>query len=196
MKKPKLDHPYVGRGGVKLAQALADFKIEAKGRTVLDVGASTGGFTDCLLQNGAVKVYAIDIGYGQLAWKLRQDPRVVVVERTNARYLTPEKLYKGNNTANLAVIDVSFIGLSKILPAVYNLLAAPAAVIALVKPQFEAGPKKVGKGGVVRDEAVRQEVIERVQREAAAIGFKIKGLTQSPITGADGNVEFFLYLSK
>lgn len=196
MKKKPLDHPYVSRGGVKLAQALKDFKIEVKGRTVLDVGASTGGFTDCLLQNGAARAYTIDVGYGQLAWKLRQDPRVVVVERTNARYLTPEKLYDGKPQADLAVIDVSFIGLSKILPAVYNLLAAPAEVIALVKPQFEAGPKKVGKGGIVRDEAVRQEVIVRVKAAAEAIGFKAKEIIQSPITGADGNVEFFLYLSK
>lgn len=206
-KKKKLDHPFVGRGGVKLEKALAEFSLDVKDRIAIDVGASTGGFTDCLLQNGAAKVYAIDVGYGQLAWKLRKDPRVVVVERTNARYLTPEALYARKlkvesrelivgEKANVAVIDVSFIGLAKILPAVYNLLTDQAEVIALIKPQFEAGPDKVGRGGIVRDEKVREEVVARVKAEAEAIGFKVKGITESPITGGDGNIEYLLYLSK
>jgi 23S rRNA (cytidine1920-2'-O)/16S rRNA (cytidine1409-2'-O)-methyltransferase len=190
-------HPYVSRGGVKLELALKEFGIKVKDKIVLDVGSSTGGFTDCLLQHGAKKVYAVDVGYGQLAWKLRQDPRVKVVERTNARYLTGEKLYKGEiEKAQVATIDVSFISLSKVLPAVYNLLADKASVIALIKPQFEARREQVGKGGIVKDNNVHQEVIEKVKAEAEAIGFEAKGIIQSPITGADGNVEFLIYLIK
>ncbi|MFA6169991.1 MAG: TlyA family RNA methyltransferase [Candidatus Margulisiibacteriota bacterium] len=188
-------HPYVGRGGLKLAGALDHFQIDVTGRTALDVGASTGGFTDCLLQRGAAKVFAVDVGYGQLAWKLRQDPRVVTLERENIRDLAPEKLEPGP-LPNLAVIDVSFISLGKVLPAVYNLLAERAEVVALIKPQFEARREQVGAGGIVRDEAVRQEVVARVKMEAEAIGFKAKGVINSPIEGADGNVEFLIHLEK
>ncbi len=189
-------HPYVGRGGVKLAKALKEFKMNVEGKVAIDVGASTGGFTDCLLQNGANFVYAVDVGYGQLAWKLRQDPRVKVLERTNARNLTLQDLGLGTSNIALAVIDVSFISLAKILPAVYNLLTDQAEVIALIKPQFEARREQVGKGGIVKDKKVRQEVVERARREAEAIGFKAQGIIESPIKGADGNVEFLLFLKK
>ena len=194
-------HPYVSRGGVKLEGSLFEFNIIVKGKVALDIGASTGGFTDCLLQQDAAKVYAIDVGYGQLAWKLRQDERVIVIERTNVRHLTPEKLkakipHSELRTPNLAVIDVSFISLSQILPAVYNLLADEAEVIALIKPQFEAKREEVGKGGIVRSEGVRSSVIEKVKASAEEVGFNVKGVVQSPITGADGNVEFFVYLLK
>lgn len=191
-------HPYVGRGGLKLAKALTEFGIDVAGRTALDIGASTGGFTDCLLQGGAALVYAVDVGYGQLDWKLRNDPRVIVFEKTNVRYLTPERLYaeKRSGAADLAVIDVSFISLSKVLPVVYNLLAVRAEAVALIKPQFEARREQVGRGGIVREEAVRQEVVEKVRRSAAEAGFAVEGLSESPITGADGNVEFLIYLQK
>lgn len=189
-------HPFVSRGGVKLEKALNEFPIDVAGRTALDVGASTGGFTDCLLQRGAAKVYAVDVGYGQLDWKLRNDPRVAVIERTNARNLTPGDLVPQSVPPTLAVIDVSFISLSKILPAVYNLLADKAEIIALIKPQFEAGKGKVGRGGVVRDEAVRQEVIAKVKTGAEGLGLKTKGLVQSPIEGADGNIEYLIWLGK
>lgn len=193
--------PYVSRGGLKLEKALKEFKVKVKDRICIDVGASTGGFTDCLLQHGAQKVYAVDVGYGQLAWKLRQDPRVIVIERTNIRYLTLDEFMKKIPSSefripNFAIIDVSFISLSKVLPAVYNLLSDKAEVIALIKPQFEARREQVGKGGIVKDEKVHQEVIEKVKAEAEAIGFEAKGVIQSPITGADGNVEFFVYLLK
>ena len=194
-------HPFVSRGGVKLERALKEFEIKVKEKIALDVGASTGGFTDCLLQHGAAKVYAVDVGYGQLAWKLRQDKRVVPVERVNIRYLTLDELAKkipGSRflISNFAVIDVSFISLSKVLPAVYNLLGEKGEVLALIKPQFEAKREQVGKGGIVKDEKVHQEVIEKVKVEAEAIGFKAKGVIRSPITGADGNIEFFIYLQK
>lgn len=201
--KKRLDqlHSYVSRGGVKLEHALKKFKVNVKGKVAIDVGASTGGFTDCLLQHGAAKVYAVDVGYGQLAWKLRQDPRVIPVERTNIRYLTLEKFSKkfpvsSSQFPNLSTIDVSFISLTKVLPAVYNLLTDKAEVIALIKPQFEARREQVGKGGVVRDKKVHKEVIEKVKMSAEEIGFTVKGVTESPITGADGNVEFFIYLAK
>jgi 23S rRNA (cytidine1920-2'-O)/16S rRNA (cytidine1409-2'-O)-methyltransferase len=192
---------YVSRGGFKLAKALQEFSIEVKNKIVIDVGASTGGFTDCLLQNGAAKVYTVDVNYGQLAWQLRQDPRVKVFERTNIRYLTLDKLIRTANsklpTPNLAVIDVSFISLSKVLPVVYNLLTEEGDVIALIKPQFEARRAEVAKGGVVKDEQVRREVIERVKNCAVEGGFQIGGLIESPITGAvAGNVEYLLYLTK
>ncbi len=194
-------NPYVSRGGLKLEKALKEFQVQVAGRAALDIGASTGGFTDCLLQAGAAQVYAIDVGYGQLDWKLRNDPRVVVIERTNVRYLTPEK-FKDRVSAvefrvpDLAVIDVSFISLSKILPVVYNLLAPEAEVIALIKPQFEAGRGEVGKGGIVRDETVRQAVIEKVKGSAIEAGFRVGGLIESPIKGADGNVEYLIYFEK
>jgi len=194
-------HPFVGRGGVKLAHALKEFNIDVTGRTALDVGASTGGFTDCLLQNGAAKIYAIDVGYGQLDWKLRNDLRVVVLERTNIKHFTWDEIKKATpqsefRTPNLAVIDVSFISLSKVLPAVYNLLSDEAEVVALIKPQFEAKREQVGKGGIVRSDEVRNEVVEKVKTAAEVIGFKVRGLTQSPIEGTDGNVEFLVHLIK
>lgn len=189
-------HPYVGRGGVKLEGALKEFELDVKGKIALDVGASTGGFTDCLLQNGVEKVYAVDVGHGQLDWKLRNDPRVKVFERINARNLTLKDLGLTTSNISLAVIDVSFISLSKILPAVYNLLTSGAGVVALIKPQFEAKREQVGKGGIIRDERVRREVVEQAKAEAEALGFETVGIIQSPITGADGNVEFFIYLKK
>jgi 23S rRNA (cytidine1920-2'-O)/16S rRNA (cytidine1409-2'-O)-methyltransferase len=193
--------PYVGRGGIKLEHALKVFNLKVKGKVALDVGASTGGFTDCLLQHGVKKVYAVDVGYGQLAWKLRQDPRVVPIERTNVRYLTLEELKKkvGEEkfqTPNFATIDVSFISLTKVLPAVYKLLAKKAQVLALVKPQFEAPKEKVGKGGIVKEEEVRHSAVEKVKTFAETLGFKARGTVPSPITGAEGNVEIFLYLTK
>lgn len=194
--KKKDRGPYVSRGGVKLEHALKEFGIEVKGRTTMDVGASTGGFTDCLLQHGAAKVYAVDVGYGILDWKLRQDPRVKVSERTNVRYLNLEGLGLRTSDIGLATIDVSFISLSKVLPPVYNLLAEKADVIALIKPQFEAKREQVERGGIIRDEAVRQEVIGKVKQAAEALGFKSRGIIKSPIEGADGNVEYLIWLSK
>ncbi|MFH1387543.1 MAG: TlyA family RNA methyltransferase [bacterium] len=194
---------YASRGGFKLEHALKEFKIDVKDKVVLDIGASHGGFTDCLLQHGAAKVYAVDVAYGIFDWKLRNDPRVVVMERTNARYLTAEDLIKKEKTPNsqlrtpnFAAIDVSFISLDKILPVVEKLLVGRGEVIALVKPQFEAQREEVGRGGIVRDEGVREKVIERIKAKAQAIGFKVKGITPSPIEGAKGNVEYLLYLAK
>lgn len=183
--------PYVSRGGLKLAHALETFGLDVKGKVCLDVGASTGGFTDCLLQHGAARVYAVDVGYGQLDWRLRQDPRVVVLEKTNIRYLEtlPE-------SPNLAVVDVSFISLRLVLPVVWRLIAPGAQVVALVKPQFEVGKGQVGKGGVVRDPAVRQAALEDLAAWAAAQGWQVQGRTTSPIKGPAGNVEFFLLLAK
>jgi 23S rRNA (cytidine1920-2'-O)/16S rRNA (cytidine1409-2'-O)-methyltransferase len=183
--------PFVSRGGLKLQAALEAFEIEATGLVCADVGASTGGFTDCLLQRGAARVYAIDVGYGQLDWKLRRDSRVVVLERTNARYLTslPEPIA-------LAVIDVSFISLALILPAVMNWLAAEGQVVPLVKPQFEAGREQVGKGGVVRDAAIHADVLQRVLSWANAHGLTPLGVMQSPLTGPAGNVEFLAHLRR
>jgi 23S rRNA (cytidine1920-2'-O)/16S rRNA (cytidine1409-2'-O)-methyltransferase len=180
--------PYVSRGGLKLAAALDTFDARVAGAVCADVGASTGGFTDCLLQRGAARVYAIDVGYGQLAWKLRQDERVVVMERTNARYLEslPEPV-------RVVTIDASFISLGLLLPAVVRWLAPGADVIPLVKPQFEAGRGQVGKGGVVRDIAVHRQVLEQVAGYAAAQGLSVWGLIRSPITGPAGNVEFLMH---
>jgi 23S rRNA (cytidine1920-2'-O)/16S rRNA (cytidine1409-2'-O)-methyltransferase len=177
--------PYVSRGGFKLAAALDAFALDVNGRTVADVGASTGGFTDCLLQRGAARVYAIDVGYGQLAWKLRQHPQVVVMDRTNARYLQqlPELV-------DLVTIDVSFISLKLILPAVMGWLRGDGRIVALVKPQFEAGREQVGKGGVVRDPAVHRAVLEGITAWASAQGLALTGLIRSPVTGPAGNVEF------
>lgn len=185
------DLPYVSRGGLKLEKALDAFAIDPAGRVCLDAGASTGGFTDCLLQRGAARVYAVDVGYGQLAWSLRQDPRVVVLERTNARHLTRREVPE---PIDLAALDVSFISLLKILPAVANLLRPGGTVVALVKPQFEAGPEQVGKKGVVRDPAVHREVLERVLAGAESLGFVVRGLTHSPVRGEEGNVEFLAWL--
>jgi 23S rRNA (cytidine1920-2'-O)/16S rRNA (cytidine1409-2'-O)-methyltransferase len=181
--------PYVSRGGLKLAAALDTFDVPVSGAVCADVGASTGGFTDCLLQRGAARVYAIDVGYGQLAWKLRQDERVVVMERTNARYLDmlPELV-------QIVTIDVSFISLSLLLSSVVRWLDYGADVVPLVKPQFEAGREQVGKGGVVRDPAVHRQVLEEVAGYATARGLAVHGLIRSPITGPAGNVEFLMHL--
>lgn len=181
--------PYVGRGGFKLAGALETFAIGVNGRVCADVGACTGGFTDVLLQNGAARVYALDVGYGQLDWKLRNDERVVVMERTNARYV--EALAE---PVHFVCIDVSFISLKLILPAVQMWLAAEADVVALIKPQFEAGRKQVGKGGIVKDTAVHREVLQDVLTWAQENGWRVAGLTRSSIEGADGNVEFLVWL--
>lgn len=185
--------PYVSRGGLKLEKALKVFSISMDNKVVADIGASTGGFTDCSLQNGARKVYAIDVGYGQLAWSLRTDERVVNMERTNVRYLDesslPEKI-------EIATIDVAFISLDKVLPAVKRILSSDACVMALIKPQFEAGKEKVGKKGVVRDSKVHEEVIEKVVAMAKAEGFGIGGLDYSPIKGPEGNIEYLLFLTQ
>ena len=179
--------PYVSRGGLKLVAALAHFQVEVAGFTCLDVGASTGGFTDCLLQRGAVKVVALDVGHGQLAWKIRQDARVEVREHVNARFLQPEDFY---DKFDLAVCDVSFISLRLILPALPPLLKRPAHIITLIKPQFEVGREEVGKGGIVRDEAAQLRVVGEITTFAATVGLQARGVTDSPILGQDGNREF------
>ena len=187
------DIPFVSRGGLKLLKALETFDITLDGKITADIGASTGGFTDCMLQHGAVKVFAIDVGYGQLDWKLRNDPRVVVMERTNIRHVTADML---SDPIEFASIDVSFISLDKVLPAVFNLLEKNAQLVALIKPQFEAGRELVGKHGVVRDPNVHSDVIERVIDSAQTIGFGVCGLTFSPIKGPEGNIEYLIRLSK
>jgi 23S rRNA (cytidine1920-2'-O)/16S rRNA (cytidine1409-2'-O)-methyltransferase len=181
---------YVSRGGLKLEQALERFGVEVAGKVAADVGASTGGFTDCLLQRGAVRVYAIDVGYGQLAWRLRQDPRVVVCERTNIRHLGGV-----SEEVDLATIDVSFISLTLVWPHVVNLLQPQGEIVALIKPQFEAGREQVGKGGVVRDPAVHRQVLEKVIGDALGEGLRLRGLTVSPLKGPAGNVEFFAHFT-
>jgi 23S rRNA (cytidine1920-2'-O)/16S rRNA (cytidine1409-2'-O)-methyltransferase len=185
------DHPYVGRGGIKLAHALDAFAIDVAGRRALDIGASTGGFTDVLLQRGAASVVALDVGHGQLDWRLRNDPRVIVREGVNARAMTGDDV---PHPVDLVTIDVAFISLRHIIPALSTVLAPRAEVIALVKPQFEAGREQVGKGGVVRDPAVHEAVLTQVTSAAAASGFQRLAMTPSPITGAEGNREFFLHL--
>jgi 23S rRNA (cytidine1920-2'-O)/16S rRNA (cytidine1409-2'-O)-methyltransferase len=182
--------PYVSRGGLKLEAALREFSIDVTGMTALDVGASTGGFTDCLLQHGATKVYAVDVGYGQMAWKIRQDPRVVVIERVNIRELD-HALVK--EWIDVVVIDVSFISLEKVIPPVIRFLKPGAAIVALIKPQFEVGKGQVGKGGIVRDEATRDKAVARVRMFVQDQGFEVKGILPSPITGQDGNVEYLLH---
>ena len=184
---------YVSRGGLKLEKAMAEFPISLSGLVCMDVGASTGGFTDCMLQNGAKKVYAVDVGYGQLAWSLRTDPRVVNLERTNARYLSQEQVPE---PIDFFSVDVSFISLSLILPAVRPLLSENARAVCLIKPQFEAGREKVGKKGVVRDPAVHQEVIEKVLGFALENGYSVLGLTFSPVKGPEGNIEYLAYLQR
>ena len=184
---------FVSRGGKKIEKALGHFGIDPAGLVCMDIGASTGGFTDCLLQRGAVKVYSIDVGYGQLAWSLRQDPRVKCMERTNIRYVTADML---EETPDLAVIDVSFISLKLVLPVVYGLLADSGRVACLIKPQFEAGKGKVGKKGVVREVSIHQEVLEGFVVNAHEAGFHVLDLTFSPIKGPEGNIEFLGYLSK
>lgn len=190
------EHPYVGRGGLKLAHALDVFGISIEGRTALDIGASTGGFSDVLLQRGARLVVALDVGHGQLDWKLRSDPRVIAIERVNARTLTADQLPPESLPVQIATLDVSFISLRLILPVLPPLLAGDADVVALVKPQFEAGRSEVGKGGIVRDETVHARVIDEVTAAASALGLFRIGLTESPITGMDGNREFLIHLRK
>ncbi len=185
-------HRYVSRGGLKLEEAFRIFPVKTEGRIMLDIGASTGGFTDCALQNGVGLVYAVDVSYGELAWKLRQDPRVVVLERTNFRYLQPERLTKGR--PDLAAIDVSFISLSRILPNLKNLLQPGGEVIALVKPQFEADREQVGEKGVVKDPEIHRKVLSKFVDLAHHEGFQVMGLAPSPIQGAEGNIEFLGYL--
>lgn len=186
--------PYVSRGGLKLEKALRVFPISLTGKVCMDIGASTGGFTDCMLQNGAAMVYSIDVGYGQLDWKLRNDPRVVCMEKTNFRYMKPEDL-KGP-VPQFASVDVSFISLSKILPPARDILPAGAQMVCLIKPQFEAGRDKVGKKGVVRDPKVHEEVIRAAVQTAEADGFALLGLDFSPIRGPEGNIEYLMYIRK
>jgi len=183
----------VSRGGLKLARALDEFGLEVADLVAIDVGASTGGFTDCLLQRGARKVYAVDVGYGQLAWKLRQDCRVVNLEKTNIRYLEPEALAE---SPDLAVIDASFISLDKVLPPTLRLVRDGGAVVALIKPQFEVGKGEVGKGGVVRDENKHRDVVANVVALAESLGLEVCGVTESPILGPKGNREFLIHLRK
>ena len=183
--------PYVSRGGLKLEKALKNFDVSVKGKTCTDVGSSTGGFTDCMLQNGAVKVFAIDVGRGQLDWKLRQDDRVVCMEKTNIRYVTPEEI---PDRIQFVSIDVSFISLTKVLGPVKALMEPDGEVVCLIKPQFEAGREKVGKKGVVREKSVHLEVIEMVASFAGSIGFEALHLEFSPIKGPEGNIEYLLHL--
>ena len=187
------DLPYVSRGGLKLERAIQVFGVQLQGKTAADIGASTGGFTDCMLQNGAAKVYAIDVGYGQLAWKLRTDARFVNMERTNIRYVTPKDI---GQLLDFASIDVAFISLDKVLPVAWQLLSETGEVLALIKPQFEAGREHVGKKGVVRDPAVHEAVIHKVVLLARTLGFITRALTFSPVKGPEGNIEYLIWLSK
>lgn len=182
---------YVSRGGLKLEKAMENFDVTLAGKICMDVGSSTGGFTDCMLQNGAVKVYAVDVGHGQLAWKLRNDERVVCMEKTNIRYVTPEDVA---DKINFSSIDVSFISLTKVLGPVKELLSDDGQIVCLIKPQFEAGRENVGKKGVVRDKNVHKQVIEMVMEFAKSIGFDILNLDFSPVKGPEGNIEYLLYL--
>lgn len=186
------EHPYVSRGGLKLEKAIAAFSLTLDQRIMLDIGASTGGFTDCALQHGAACVYAVDVGYGQLAWKLRQDPRVVVIERTNFRYFESQLLDRGQ--PDLATIDVSFISLAHIFPKLSEVLPSEGEVVALVKPQFEAGREQVGKKGIVRDPDVHKQVLWNTLQMAEQWGFSVRGIAVSPIRGGKGNIEFLAYL--
>jgi len=184
-------HPYVSRGGLKLEKAIQEFNISLINKIAMDIGSSTGGFTDCMLKNGAVKVFAVDVGYGQLAWELRQDSRVVVMERTNIRHVTKDDI---NIEIDFASIDVSFISLTLVLPVVKNLLEIDGEVICLIKPQFEAGRENVGKKGVVRDEKIHREVLKKILAFSLEMGFSLKGLSFSPIKGPEGNIEYLAYL--
>lgn len=184
---------YVSRGGLKLEKAMQNFDVTLNGKICMDVGSSTGGFTDCMLQNGAVKVYAVDVGHGQLAWKLRNDERVVCMEKTNIRYVTPDDI---NDRIEFSSIDVSFISLTKVLGPVKELLSDDGQIVCLIKPQFEAGREKVGKHGVVRDKSVHVEVIKKVIEFAISIGFEALNLDFSPVKGPEGNIEYLLHLQK
>ena len=187
------DQPYVSRGGIKLEGALHAFEIDPKGMVVMDVGASTGGFTDCVLQGGARKVYAVDVGYGLLAWRLQKDPRVVNLERRNIRYLKREEV---KDEMDLILIDTSFISIEKFLSHLLRFLKKGGSIIGLIKPQFEVGKGEVGKGGVVRESALHQKVIERIEEFSRGLGLSVLGVTESPILGPKGNKEFFIYLRK
>jgi len=188
------DHPWVSRGGLKLAKAIESFPIDPAGKIAIDVGASTGGFTDVLIQNGAARVYAVDVGQGQLAWKLRQDPRVVVLEKTNARHLTAEQI---PDPIDLVVCDASFIGLEIVLPAALALTKPQAWLAALIKPQFEVGKGRVGKGGVVREPELHKEVCDRIEAWVGALpGWTVRGIVESPIKGPEGNIEFLIAAEK
>jgi 23S rRNA (cytidine1920-2'-O)/16S rRNA (cytidine1409-2'-O)-methyltransferase len=187
------DFPYVSRGGKKLEWALKAFGIDPKGMVVMDVGASTGGFTDCVLQKGARKVYAVDVGYGQLAWKLRKDPSVVNLERRNIRYLQRKEV---EEEVDLILIDTSFISVEKFLSRLLEFLQKGGSILSLIKPQFEVGKGEVGKGGVVREAALHQEVIERISKFSRSLGMKVLGVIESPLLGPKGNKEFFIYLKK
>ena len=184
---------YVSRGGLKLEKAMTHFGISLEGKVCMDIGASTGGFTDCMLQNGAAKVYAVDVGYGQFAWKLRQDERVVCMEKTNIRYVTPEHI---DDALDFASVDVSFISLTKVLGPAHALLKDHGQMVCLIKPQFEAGREKVGKKGVVREKSVHEEVIEKVISFALENGFSVHNLEYSPIKGPEGNIEYLVYIEK
>lgn len=185
--------PYVSRGGLKLEKAMKEFNVTVEGKVCTDVGSSTGGFTDCMLQNGAKKVFAIDVGRGQLDWKLRQDPRVVCMEKTNIRYVTPEDI---GEPVDFSSIDVSFISLTKVLGAIRAYLTEDGEIVALIKPQFEAGREKVGKKGVVREKSTHHEVIKMVTDFAVSIGFRVLEITFSPIKGPEGNIEYLVHLKK
>lgn len=187
------DLPYVSRGGVKLEGALRAFGVDPFGMKVLDIGASTGGFTDCVLQKGAQRVYAVDVGYGQLAWKLRTDPRVVNLEKTNVRYLRREAI---EGEVDLILIDTSFISIEKFLPHLLDFLKEGGAIVSLIKPQFEVGKGEVGKGGVVRDPSLHEKVVERISRFCEGLGLKIRGVVESSLLGPKGNKEFFIHLEK
>ncbi|MCD8049446.1 MAG: TlyA family RNA methyltransferase [Clostridia bacterium] len=184
---------YVSRGGLKLEKAVNAFEISLEGKVCMDIGASTGGFTDCMLQNGAAKVYSVDVGYGQLAWKLRNDKRVVNMERTNIRYVTKEQI---GEELDFVSVDVAFISLKLVLPVAFALMKDGAEIAALIKPQFEAGREKVGKKGVVRDKEVHREVVEEIVGFAGEVGFNVKGIDFSPIKGPEGNIEYLLYAKK
>jgi len=184
---------YVSRGGLKLEAAIKEFGLSVQGRVCLDVGASKGGFTDCLLRNEAKKVYAVDVGYGQLDWKLRNDPRVINIEKTNIRYFNGKEI---KSPIDLATIDVSFISLDKVLPKIKELIGKKGEIVSLIKPQFEARREKVQRGGVVKDKKVHQEVIDKVKLLARGLGLEVKGLIVSPIKGPAGNIEYFIYLKK
>ena len=187
------DLKYVSRGGLKLEKAMVEFPVVLENKICMDIGASTGGFTDCMLQNGAEKVFAVDVGYGQLAWKLRCDERVVNMERTNIRYVTEEKI---GTLLDFASIDVAFISLKLVLPVAYNLLKDGGEVVALIKPQFEAGKEKVGKKGVVKEQSTHVEVVKTIYDFSNEIGFGVLGLSFSPIKGPEGNIEYLIYLKK
>ena len=187
------DNPYVSRGGLKLEAAFKHFQISVRDKTAMDVGSSTGGFTDVMLQHGARRVYCIDVGYGQLAWKLRQDPNVVLLERTNIRHLENNRIPE---VIDIATIDVSFISLTKVVPKVLEFLKEKGEIVALIKPQFEVGKGEVGKGGIVKEESKRVEVIARIKAEFAALGLQVTGIISSPITGQKGNIEYLLHCIK